>query len=316
MRPRAAGAAPLGPRGGQVAHGGNGGPSECFDFLPGEPPRLPRQEVAEGEITDGNPLELLHLVTQGGKHSTDLPVPSFIEHHFEHGALLVLRADSDSLGMDSRFRQRHPLSQAFNRLLGRNASHLNEVAFFDAVARMRQEVAEFTVIGDENQSFAAAVEPADRKQPLVAGNQVDDPWAACRIKVGCDHADRFVEQVDNATGARQAFAIDTNLLPQWIDPGAEGRDHFTVNFHPPACDEFLTGSPAADAGGSEHLLEPFQTVIRSDWPDWWAAVVAGTSARRRTRGTARRTLGRARVCRGPGAARGWGHGQIFRVGGM
>ena len=79
--------------GGTVSQAGGLGEgilAEGFDLRPGQLPPLPRQEVAEGELSDRDTLELMDLVPEVREHAADFAVLPFVEDHLEDGALLVL----------------------------------------------------------------------------------------------------------------------------------------------------------------------------------------------------------------------------------
>jgi hypothetical protein len=69
---------------------GEGILAEGLDLRPSQQPPLPRQQVAEGELSNGDTLELMDLVPELREHAADLAVLPLIENHLEDRALLVL----------------------------------------------------------------------------------------------------------------------------------------------------------------------------------------------------------------------------------
>jgi hypothetical protein len=210
---------------------------------------------------------LVDLVAERGQHAPDLAVLTLVEHHLEHGALLVLRADRHPLGMHLGFSEADATSESVEQFLAGHAGDLHEVLLLDAVSRMGEEVCEPTVVGEEDQPLAHAVEPANREQPLLAGHEVDDTGSPRRIGVGGHHADRLVEHVDDPLRVGQPLAVDTNLLSARIDAGAERGHHLPVNLDAARRDQFLAGATTAESGRREHLLQPLTLVIGAAPPD-------------------------------------------------
>ena len=190
---------------------------------------------------------------------------------------------------------------------------------------MGEEVCEPTVVGEEDQPLAHAVEPANREQPLLAGHEVDDTGSPRRIGVGGHHADRLVEHVDDPLRVGQPLAVNTNLLGARIDAGAERGHHLPVNLDAARRDQFLAGATTAESGRREHLLQPLTLVIGAAPAD---GVAWGERGPRRTpAGRPRGTTGAARTGRAartggtPGAGGtaagrtriGGGHGRVPMV---
>jgi hypothetical protein len=187
----------------------------------------------------------MHLVTKAGEHSADLAVLALVEHHLQHGALLVLRTDRDPLGMHLRLREPDAAVQSVDELLAGHARDLDEIFLLHAISRVGQEVGEAAVVGDQNQTLAHPVEPADREEPLFTGHEIDHPRTARGIEVGRDHAHRLVEHVDDPLRVWQPFAVYTNLLGLRIDSAPERGHHLPINLDAARRDQFLARAAAA-----------------------------------------------------------------------
>lgn len=258
----------MGAAGGPVVEAGGLGESvlaEALDFRPGQLPPLPRQEVAEGKLSDRDTLELMDLVPELRKHAADLAVFPFIKNHLEDRALLVLRLEVDVLGAGHSLRQTDAAAELVEGFQRGDTRHLDEVFLLNAIPRVGKEIGQFAIVGDEDQPFAHPVEPADGKQPLFPRHEVDDAWPAVGVEVCSHHADRLGEHVDDPLRVGEPLAVDADLLAERIDSGAELRDHISIDLDPPGRDQFLAVPPAAEPGRSEHLLEPLETVIDGDW---------------------------------------------------
>jgi hypothetical protein len=106
---------------------------ESLDFAPGQLPPLAGEQVAQRELANTDPLELVHLVAEPCQHPPDFPILSLVEDHFKDGALLVLRADIHPLGMYLPLGQRDAAADLIEQFLGRHARHLHEIFFFHAI---------------------------------------------------------------------------------------------------------------------------------------------------------------------------------------
>ena len=195
------------------------------------------------------------------EHPADLTILALVEDHLEHGALLVLRADRDPLGLHLSFGESHALTELVEQFRRWHTGHLHEIFLLHSIPWMGQQVGEIAVVGDQDQPFAHPVEPADGKEPPLSRHEIDHPGPSSGVKVGRDRAHRFVEQVDDPLGIGQPFAIDADLLTPRIDLCPEGRDHATVHFDAAGRDQLLTGPPAAEPRGGQHLLEPLEAIV-------------------------------------------------------
>jgi len=322
----------MGAAGGAVSEAGGLGErilAEGFDLRPGQLPPLPRQEVAEGELSDRDTLELMNLVPEMREHAADLAVLSLVENHLEDGALLVLRLEVDVLGAGHSLRETDAAAELVEGVRSGNSRHLNEVFFLDAIPRVGEEIGQFTVVGDEDQPFAHPVEPADGEQPLLPRDEIDDAGPAVGVEVRGHHADRLGEHVNNALRVGEPLAVDPDLLAKGIDAGAELRDHLAVDLDPAGGDQFLAVPPAAEPGRREHLLKPFKAVIGRN--GGWAESAAGGrltgrlvsglatgwrgAARRDPRATAAVGLPRSTRLVGLGGGGIGGQGRLRRAGG-
>jgi hypothetical protein len=206
----------------------------------------------------------MDFVTEPREHSADLAVLPLVEHHLKHGALSVLGADRHPLGVHFSLGEPHPLPQLVEEFFGGNACDLHEVFFLDSIAGMCEKVGERTIVGQQDQSLAHAVEPSHGEQTVIAGDEVDDPRPSGRIDVGRDDADRLVEQVDDTADLGQPLTIDPDFLCPRIDAGAELGHHDPIDLDAARRDQFLAGAAATEASGRQHLLQPFEAVIGRD----------------------------------------------------
>jgi hypothetical protein len=203
--------------------------SERLDFSGRQLPPLPRQKIAKRKPADRDPFELMHLVAEFGQHAPDLTVLAFVENHLEDRALLVLAAEAYPFGVDFAFGQANALPEPIEQLETRHPCDLHEVFFLDAVAGMGQKVCQVTVVRQENQSFARAIEPPHGEETTVTRDEIDHTGASGRVVVRRHHTDGLVEEVDDAPRIRKPLTIDTNFLGARIDLRAKRGDHHAVD---------------------------------------------------------------------------------------
>src|SRR5437867_4017281 len=94
---------------------------------------------------------------------------------------------------------------------------------------MRQAISELAVVGNEDQPLTGPVEPADGKNTLLGGNQIDDARAAARIEIGRDDADGLIDREVQPVWLANDFAIHADFLGRGIDPRAQFGDGFAVD---------------------------------------------------------------------------------------
>ena len=161
-----------------------------------------------------------------------------------------------AFGVGQPFGQMHAAPQSFEHFRLGQPGDLHLIRFLDAVARMGEQVGQFAVVGDQDQTFARHVEPADHEQPLAVGREIDHARPAIGIASRRDDAERFVDQIIDQPAARQRLAIDANIGRVGIDLRAERGDGAAIDGDAAGGDQFFAFSPAADSGRSQQLLQP------------------------------------------------------------
>ncbi len=244
---------------------GLGVAAERLDLSGRELPPLPRQKIAERQATDCHPLELMYFVAELGKHPTNLAVLAFVEDHLEHSALLVLTSHRNALGVNFALCEPHAPSQAVDEIGGRDARDLHEILLLDTIPRMRQQVCEVTIIGEQNEPFTRSVEPSNGKQPTIIWHEVHHSWPTRGVVVRRHDTHRLVEEKDDTPWIRQSLTVNTDLLGPRIDFCAECRDDLPVDLDAACRHEVFAGSTASEASCREHLLETFEAITAGSW---------------------------------------------------
>jgi hypothetical protein len=140
-----------------------------------------------------------------------------------------------------------------------------------------QLVSQVPVVGQDQQTLAVDIEPADVEQSLIScqapaaqgssaaigtrGNQVGDGTPALWI-IHRDHdAARLVEcEVEMPARRRNPRAIDSNHVALGVDPATQLDNDLRVHFDTALADHDLAGTARADAGLGEDLLEAYALI--------------------------------------------------------
>ena len=230
---------------------------ELLDLAGEQLSPCPGGQVGEFQGTDGDPFQTQHLVADAGQHAADFAVFTFVQHHDHVGAVAPLAFDLDRLDLAETIGQVNAAFELREAGLLGFAGDADQVGLFDAVTRMSQPVGELAIVGHQDQSFAVAIEAADRENSLLGRDQVDDAHPAAGVEVGRDDAHRLVDGEVHPLRLADRLTIDADLVLQRIDLGAELGHHLAIDFDPTFADQFFTIASAADAGGGEHLLQAF-----------------------------------------------------------
>ena len=142
-------------------------------------------------------------------------------------------------------------------------------------ARMGQPVGQGAVVGQEHKAFAVEVKPANRKDAAnAAREQMRDRPATAPVPANvAEYAARLVDSVvDVAAGDRNRAAVDSDRDLGRIHFGSQLCDYPAVNPDAARSNEGFAGSPAGNAGRSQHLLQTLfchvtPTCARGDSPN-------------------------------------------------
>jgi len=123
--------------------------------------------------------------------------------------------------------------------------------------RVQQRLGEFAVVGQQQEPFAFAIEPAHREDPrLSLGNQVHHRRTALGVAHGGEHPTRLVQDPVGRRLRRDRTAIQGDAILVGIGSVSERRNA-AVHRDPPVPNEELATSARAHAGRSQDLLESF-----------------------------------------------------------
>ena len=166
-------------------------------------------QIAQAQMTDANPNEFFHFVSQLVKHPANLPVDSLAQDH-PHARhpdrlhFLHARAFSIEHHAGQQLRRERWLPGAIER---------HFVFLFDFVARMRQALREIAVVGQDEKAFGLRVEPADIEEARELRRQeIEDRVARIGIGAGRNEAGRFVQDDVELALAVDQLAPDFDVI--------------------------------------------------------------------------------------------------------
>jgi len=201
---------------------------------------------------------------------------SFQEHHFQQGALTVLLDGAYLAGSGNAFGQAYAAAELAIHFASRLACHQYTVCLWNAIARMGQPVGHFPVIGYKDQAVAVEIQATDGKQMFVTlrGDKIDHSGTASRIAVGRHHPNRLVYSVIDSPGSGQRRTVYADLVPGWVDSGAQLRHHAAIHLHPAGHDQLLALPPTSDTGRCQDFLQPLADRLPNVGTRWLGRAVA------------------------------------------
>jgi hypothetical protein len=191
--------------------------AELCQLAVGKVTERPARDRAELERPDPRSDQLENRVAHFVEHLADNPVAPLVDDDPNDRAILGVTDWPDHLRRCPLAIDDDPASQPVEGLWRRVAVQQRLVLLVDPVARMHDAVGDLAVVGQQQQAFGLPVQPADRDDPLVDGNEVHNGVAAALVG-GCrDVATRLVEQNVPPANDRDELPVDFDLLGARVD---------------------------------------------------------------------------------------------------
>jgi len=213
-------------------------------------------QIAKHDWADGNSTQPEHLVFDPREHPSNLAIASFAKHDDQFARLARLLSQSNRFGASPTFGQPYPLAQHIDVLERRAASHHGLVGLLDPEPRMREPIGQRAVVGDQNESFARAIQATDGKNSLLGRNQIDHTRPTARVVIRTDDSSRLIQCVVDSFGLRQSHSIDPNFATQRVDLRAELGHGLLVDLDTPRLNQLFALPSASDSRRGEHFLQP------------------------------------------------------------
>jgi hypothetical protein len=168
--------------------------AERFEFAGGEISPGADGDAAQVERADANAAQTLDGDADGFHYAPDNMIHTLVNDDLEQKAIMRGTEHPEFAREDSFTVDHHAVPDALERRVGGAVEGEDVIFLFQFVARMHDAIRDVTVIGQEQQAFGRAIEPADGIDALRDLNQVKDHPAIALVFGGRNVAARFVEQ--------------------------------------------------------------------------------------------------------------------------
>ncbi len=194
-----------------------GGVQQLAELVAGQLAQLTGLELAQPHRPDPGPGQPGDRVADVLEEPTDDLVAALVDDQLHDGLAGAVLHDAGPGHGDRAVVEGDAVLDRAQRGLGDLARHLDDVGLVHLVRGVRQPVGEVTVVGQDQQTLAVGVQPADVKQPLggrSAPTQVGHRRApALWVVHRGDHTARLVQcEVSTAAEAVGAGAIDSDHI--------------------------------------------------------------------------------------------------------
>ena len=200
-----------------------------------------------------------HRVADRLAHAFDLMLAALVQRELEAAEARSPRDDPSARRRRQPVLELDPVAEAGEIVRRRRPFDVGFVDLRDAVAWVREPVREIAVVREEEGAGRVDVEPPDRDDPRLSGNEVDDRSPSVRVACRGDDAIGLVQQQVGERLRRDARTVDLDdvALPH---VGVQ-LSWLAVHAHPAFADE-LVGAPARrDAGAREVCVEAHGRIL-------------------------------------------------------
>jgi hypothetical protein len=132
---------------------------------------------------------------------------------------------------------------------------LDLVLLLDFVPRVHDAEGQLTVIGEEQQTFAWPIQPADRLYPLWNINKIHHRLPATLVGYCSDVALGLVEQDIALALDPHCLTIECDALPLRVHGRPQFSDDAAIDANPARYDHLLGLAPRGNARTRQHSLE-------------------------------------------------------------
>ena len=192
-------------------------------------------------------------------HALDLMLPSLVQRELEAAESRSPRDDPSTGRRRQPVVELDPVAEPGEIVRRRRPFDVGLVDLRDAVARVREPVREIAVVREEEGAGRVDVEPPDRDDPRLGGNEVDDRSPSVRVARRGDDAVGLVQQQ-----VRERLRLDTRT----VDLDDIALPHvgvqlswLAVHAHPPLADELVGAASRRDAGAREVGVEAHGRIL-------------------------------------------------------
>ena len=210
----------------------------------------------------GHAAELDEVEMDGLEHAANLAVLALADADDKPGVVAGVTVADDVCGQrDVAVVEHDALTEPLDARVHviDDAAQLCLVDLRHFVARVGEQLGQFTIVGEDDGALGVPVEAADGVDAAILGrDERGDDGASLGVGGGRDITDGLVDhQVNLEAFGLDAAAIEINDVFARFDRGTERLDDDAVDLDPAGLDEGLTGPSAGDTCGREIFLESF-----------------------------------------------------------
>jgi hypothetical protein len=215
-------------------------------------------------------------VPHPGKQPADFAILTVTQPDFKKCAV-AFRADPlHPMDVESALAKIESLFQRGKGLVRGAAGNLDSIRPRHLKPRMSHAMGQFTVVGQENQTFAALVQSANGEQSqFTRRHQVDCARPALGIAAGAQVAARLVQQEVSRRIAPHQLSVDAHFLLLRINARAQIADDLAVYADSSVDDVFFAFAARTESGRGEEPLEAHALRSKSFLGRRTAIVTAG-----------------------------------------
>ena len=214
-------------------------------------------DAADAQGTEAHPPEPFDRDADLVHHPADQMVDALMHHDFQDQSLARLALDTDLFRHDPLALDDDSVAEALEGLLGGTGEGEDVVLLVEAVTRVHDPVGDVAVVGEQEQPFGVAVEPADRVHPLRHLDKIHHGAAVTFVFCRRDVAAGFVEEEVARPLRLEQLAVDADGGADRVGLRTELRDHLAVDADASGGDQLLRGTARGNAAGGENALQPF-----------------------------------------------------------
>ena len=210
----------------------------------------------------GHAAEFDEVEMDGLEHAANLAVLAFADADDEPGVVAGVAVADDVCGEGDVAVIEHdalaePLDAGVHVI--DDAAQLGLINLCDFVARVGEQLGQFTIVGEDDGALGVPVEAADGVDAAILWrDERGDDRASLGVGGGRDVADGLVNhQVDLEALGLDAATVEVDHIFARFHRGAERLDDDAVDLDSAGFDEGLTGPSAGDTCGREIFLESF-----------------------------------------------------------
>jgi len=237
-----------------------------------EGPPFGRFEPTESDIPNTQSEQTNHFSTAGVDHTSYLPILTLSKNDFKLGQALLLTNERDPFGPEeiASFTNTADGITMKSSMRGQT-SHPNVILFFNTKTGMGQPLFEFSVIGENQQSFTQEIEtPSIKKVLKLLWQIVVEGSSAVSVLSGANDLWRLVINHILLCFCVNGFSVHKNTIDARNNGVAYLGDTTTLVRNTPGFDEFLGSSSGANTCLSNVFLQPQAHAKRGIRPRAWS----------------------------------------------